>query len=308
MNLPSLSLTSPRLRQALGLALILVPLLLPLATSCAEPAAPGKRMTVFVGIAPHLYLGRRIGGSRVRVEVLLPPGKSPASFVPNPDQTREMGRARLYFYLGLPFERELVVRLKKQPRHPEIVNLQEGLELRPMSPGHKPREEGGKTGLDPHTWLDPRLAARQAATMARALSRSDPAGRQYYTANLARLQRELHELYLKLQGELAPLRGATLLVYHPAFGYFARAFGLKQMAIETGGKRPKGRTLAELIHQARRHRVKAIFVEPQFDRRNAEKIAASLDCEVVQIDPLAGDYSANLNRIAETIRRFLGQP
>ena len=295
-------------RIKIGLAGLLLLLLgglgLPATAITAGKADIAPALTVMVGIAPHRQLCKLIGGRRIRVSALLPPGKSPASFVPTPAQVRELGRARLYFSLGLPFEQRVLERLAQMPEHPEIVSLQEGLELKPFSPvnGNRIRDQ---KHLDPHTWLDPRLAARQAATMARALSRIDPAGQKFYQANLEKLQQQLDQLYRKLKTELAPLKGKTLLVYHPAFGYFARAFGLEQLAIETAGKRPKGRTLATLIRKARQRRVRAIFVEPQFDRRNAEKIAQSLNCEVVQIDPLAADYSANLERIAAKIRHYL---
>jgi len=278
--------------------------LLPLPAAWAGAPASRGPLPVFVGIAPHGYLCRRIGGDRVRVEVLLPPGKSPASFVPTPARVLGLGRARLYFSLGLPFERQLVSRLQNQPRHPEIIDLQQNIELRPMEPGPADQHTG-KKGRDPHTWLDPRLAARQAETMARALSRIDPDGHRLYSENLNRLRQELDRLYLDLSRKLAPLKGAPLFVYHPAFGYFAAAFGLRQVAIEAAGKQPRGRALAGLIHKARQLKIKAIFVEPQFDRRNAEKIAASLGCAVVPIDPLAADYEANLNRMAAVIRRYL---
>jgi zinc transport system substrate-binding protein len=309
VNPPAGSLKFPQAVQVLVplLCLALCRLIFP--GPVAGAANPEKYLpppTVFVGIAPHRWLCRRIGGERVRVELLLPPGKSPASFVPTPAQVRELSRARLYFQLGLPFERELLKRLALMPRHPEIIDLQAGIELRPMADSGPGKRVAASAGRDPHTWLDPRLAARQAATMAAALSRIDPDGSKLYAANLARLEKELNDLYRELKKQLEPLSGSTLLVYHPAFGYFAAAFGLRQAAIEAAGKQPRGRALAELIQKARRLKVRAIFVEPQFDRRSAEKIAATLNCTVVAIDPLAADYSANLKRIAATISRFPG--
>ena len=264
---------------------------------------------VFVSIGAHLDFCQQIGGRRVAVKLALPPGKSPETYSPTPQQINNLSRARLYFKVGLPFESAFLKKLRTLPRSPEIVDTQTGIKLQPM-PGelydqthnrHPQRHEG----LDPHTWLDPELARHQAKTIYQTLCRIDPKGKNIYTSNYSLLELKLNVLDDELKKSFAPFHGRTIFVYHPAFNYFARAFGLKQRAIEMGGKTPKARELTAFIKRARAENIAALFVQPQFDRQSAEKIAGALNCAVVAIDPLAVNYCANLKHIATTIQAHI---
>ncbi|HIE08024.1 MAG TPA: ABC transporter substrate-binding protein [Desulfarculaceae bacterium] len=268
---------------------------------------------VFVSIGAHLDFCRQIGGNRVSVRLALPPGKSPETYAPSPRQINDLSRARLFFKVGLPFETAFLRKLKALPRSPDIIDTQAGIKLEPM-PGAPYNHDHSKNherhhnsshrheGLDPHTWLDPKLALQQATTIYQTLSRIDPDGKNIYSNNYKILERNLKVLDNELKNSFIPLRGRTIFVYHPAFSYFARAFGLQQRAIEIAGKTPKARDLTEFIKEARTEKIAALFVQPQFDRQSAEKIARALDCAVIGIDPLAADYCANLRHIATTIQ------
>ena len=105
-----------------------------------------------------------------------------------------------------------------------------------------------------------------------------------------------------------PLQGKTLLVFHPSYGYFADAYGLKQIAVEMGGKEPGARQLARLIDRAKEDGVRMIFVQPQFSKGSARTIAEAIGGAVVPLDPLARDYLENLERMARDINRaFAGE-
>jgi zinc transport system substrate-binding protein len=95
-------------------------------------------------------------------------------------------------------------------------------------------------------------------------------------------------------------------VYHPAFGYFADAYGLKQVPVEVEGKEPSARQLAAFIERAKAAGAKVIFVQPQFSTKSAEAVARSIGGAVVPMDPLATDYLANLERTAEKTAEALG--
>ncbi len=110
-------------------------------------------------------------------------------------------------------------------------------------------------------------------------------------------------MHTRLRNELLPYKGKTFYVFHPAFGYFAAAFGLKQRAVEAGGRSPSPRQLAALIEQARKEKVRIIFVQPQFDQKGAEAIARAIDGTVINLDPLAYDVLGNFSRIAESLDR-----
>ncbi|HDS16066.1 MAG TPA: ABC transporter substrate-binding protein [Proteobacteria bacterium] len=268
-------------------------------------------ISIFCSIGPHLDFCRRIGGNRVRAMLLLEPGENPSTYAPSPAKIEALHRARFFFSVGLPFEQMLLSKIKNLDQGPEIVDTQAGITLLPMTDYTfvaPPHDHIHNEGLDPHSWLDPRLALQQAANIAAALSRNDPANKNYYDNNFKMLESELNALHEKLQISLLALSGSPLMVYHPAFGYFARAYNLRQIAIEIEGKQPKARDLAQFIQTARENRVRAIFIQPQFDRHSAEKIARAVNCAVVPIDPLAVDYINNLDRIATLVRSHIEPP
>lgn len=291
-------------------ALILVLVLLAMPGAQARAAeAPANR--VAASILPQAYFLERIGGDRVAVEVLVGPGQSPGTYEPSPRQLARLSEARLYFRIGVPFEESLVPRLEALYPEMKVVDTARGLPLRRLEESDPAHSEHGHCDhdhgeLDPHTWLSPRLALVQSEVMARALSEQDPEGIGLYREGLKALRADLTELDERLRTILAPLEGRTLLVFHPAFGYLAGEYGLRQVAIETGGRSPGPRHLRELIHRARAEKAGAVFVQPQFSTRAAEAVAAEIGVPVVPIDPLARDYIANLEAMAGAIREALG--
>ena len=172
--------------------------------------------------------------------------------------------------------------------------------------GHDAAHDHSHGGSDPHIWLSPRLVQVQARTIADALKQADPAGAAVYEANLQQFIADLEALDAELRQALAPVRGKTLMVFHPSWGYFADAYGLEQHAIELEGKEPSARQLTRIIARAKAEDVRVIFVQPQFSQSSAEAVAGAIDGAVVPIDPLARDYMANLRRVARTIREALG--
>jgi len=269
---------------------------------------PQLPIPIFVSIGPHLDFCRQIGGNRVSVQLLLPPGKSPGTYAPTPQQMQTLSRAQLFFKVGLPFEKVLLKKIKALSKHPQIIDTQAGIILQPMSDGHFNKSQTSPHDhhhLDPHSWLDPRLALKQATTIYTALSRIDPEGNEIYLENLNSLKTKLQTLHKNLTTTLVPLAGSTIFVYHPAFGYFARAYNLHQLAVEIEGKRPKAKELTRFIKKARQEKARVIFVQPQFDQKSARKIADSLNCAVIPLDPLAQNYCANLNHIGETVKNNL---
>lgn len=271
----------------------------------AATGGPGaSRLAVFADIAPLAGLARLVGGDRVRVSVLVPPGRDPHTFEPTPRQLTALASARLFVGLGLPFEKRLATRLAQINPGLELVDAAAGIQRIPLASGG----EGGGHGRgepDPHLWLDPLRGARIAANLARAFSAADPAGRDAYQANLERLRARLQDLDARLRQVLAPYRGREFLVFHPALGYLAHAYGLKQVAIQAGGREPGPRRLARLIQLARAKGIRIIFVEPQFPQAQARALARAIGGAVVTLDPLAPDYLQGLERLAAELARAL---
>jgi zinc transport system substrate-binding protein len=299
--------------------------------SAAIPTEPGAEpagsITAFVSIPPQQYVVDRIGGTHVTTEVLVAPGQSPHSFDATPKQMVALAESRVYFAIGLPFERELLARIKELHPDLEIVDMGRGVPRRKLEERaehgtargdphrtsgdraeHGPEEGHGDEAhgnTDPHIWLSPRLARIQARNVLVALVEIDPVHADDYRSNYASLLGDLNELDGEIAEALAPVRGRTIYVFHPAFGYLTDAYGLKQIAVETEGSEPSARDLARLIEEARRDGVRVIFVQPQFAPKSAAAVAREIGGAVVPIDPLAYDYLANLRTMASLIRKAL---
>ncbi len=287
----------PRVMPAILAAAAAALALLSAGCSRASPARTSSRLVVFTSIPPLQDFVQRVGGERVRAEALVQPGQEPHTYEPTPRQMAGLARARLFFLSGFPFENALVPRLQSTMPDLEIVDTREGIVL---------QEE--EEGADPHVWMSPLLAQRQARTIRDTLVRVDPAGEPSYRANFERFASELQEVHQELGKALAPLAGRELLVYHPAFGYFAAEYGLKQVAVQMGGKEPTARQLAELIRLARERHIRVVFVQPQFSQAGAKAVAEAIDGAVVRLDDLPRDYLANLRDISRKVREALDTP
>jgi zinc transport system substrate-binding protein len=264
------------------------PLLLALNAKADEP------IRVFVSILPQAQLVEKIGGERVEVSVLVQPGQSPATFSPTPKQLAELSRAKLFVRVGVPFERGFLEKVRETYPQLRIVDQRENVEL--LGTGVHDHGE-----VDPHIWLDPKRLKVQAQTIAKALVSAEPDGLAEFNANLHRLLGELEALDRRIERVLAPFKGQILMVYHPAYGYFAESYGLRQVAVEAGGKEPGARRLAGIIDQARRIKARVIFVQPQFSKKSAALVAEAIGGTVVPMDPLARDVLSNLENMAKTV-------
>jgi zinc transport system substrate-binding protein len=283
--------------------LILTGMVVPLER--AASAADDTKIRVFVTILPLSYFAERIGGDRVEVSVLVPPGQSPATYEPTPGQMVELAEAQILFTIGVPFEKSLLRGLSTTHEDIEIADTRKGVDLLPMVTDEDHGDEHGHGTHDPHVWLDPVRAKVIARNMADSLEHIDVEHAGAFREDLRGLLSDLDDVHGKISGVLAPLEGTTMYAFHPAYGYFADRYGLRQKAISPGGKEPGPRHLARLIGAAKKEGVKAIFVQPQFSDSTAEVIAREIGADIIPLDPLAHDYIRNLEAIARRIRRAL---
>ncbi len=271
-------------------------------TVCASDADEPPH--VAVSIPPQKWVVGFLAGDLVIIDVLVSPGSSPATFEPSPRQMTELAHAIAYFAIGVPFERAVVPRIAEQIPDLVIVDTASGVEKREMSSvgGHHHH-----SALDPHVWLDPIRMKTISTTTARALQELLPSSRDVIEERLQKSIRALEMVDKRISEVLAGLAGREILVFHPAYGYFTDRYGLVQVAVEVEGKAPTGRQLASVIDRFGERGVPAIFVQPQFSRTSADRIAAALGSKVVELDPLASDYSSNLEEMARRIAAELGE-
>jgi len=253
-------------------------------------ANAGEKIRVFVSILPQAQLVEGIGGERVEVNVLVRPGESPATYSPTPRQLAELCEAKLFIRVGVPFEEGFINKVRETYPQLKIVDQRDNVRLLKSV-----------DGTDPHIWLDPKRLKVQVQNIAKALVEADPGNIEGYNDRLGKLIGKLEEIDKRLATMMAPYRGRTILAYHPAYGYFADSYGLKQVAVEAGGKEPGGRQLAKIIEQARELKAKVIFVQPQFSKKRAELVAKAIGGKVVAMDPLARDVISNLEKMARAV-------
>lgn len=266
-----------------------------------------EKLKVFVSILPQAYLVERVGGEHVEVDVLVSPGENPAIYNPTPKQMARLARARVYFRIGVPFENGVMPKVKSMVKRLRVVDTRKGVPLRRMErhPLERGADEGRhhhEEGYDPHIWLAPSFLKTQARTIAGALGDADPDHAGDYETNLAAFVKDIEATDSRIRDALKPFAGRTFYVFHPAYGYFADAYGLKQMPVEIEGKSPAPRQLQALIQQAKADNVRIVFAQPQFAEKSAARIAESIGGAVVAMDPLAKDVLKNLEDMAAKIQ------
>ncbi len=269
-------------------------------------------INVHVSILPQKYFVEKIGKERVKVNVLVKPGKSPATYAPTPDQIKKLSMSDLYFKISVPFENSILHKIKSMNKT-QIIDTNRDIVLRDMTNhNHTHKKNAGhghSTGKDPHTWMDPLIVKKQAHIIFQTLLEYDSKFnpnfnrdiKKRYEKNYLEFIGELDRLDKRLHAILNEVKGKNIFVFHPFLGYFTDAYGLKQTAIETMGKAPRGKELSKFIKLARKEKIKTIFVQPQFDKNAAQKIASIIHGRVISIDPLAYDYLVNMENIAKII-------
>lgn len=295
------------------------------------------KLLTFVSILPQKYFVQQIGKDFVDVQVMVQPGASPHTYEPRPRQMADLSKAKAYFAVGVTFEDAWLNRIAAANPKMKVVHTDHGIKKLPMAPHphhddkdaehqykgapeegerhhaedehHEADEPGhghhGHGGLDPHIWLSPPLVKIQARNILTALQEIDPAHRAFYETNFQKFVLQIDGLDVELNKIFAGRQGLQFMVFHPAWGYFAHAYGLTQVCVEIEGKDPKPAQLKTLIEHAREKGIKVIFVQPQFSIRNAEIVAREIGGQVAFADPLAEDWMANLREVAENFKAAL---
>lgn len=272
-----------------------------------EPGDENHTLVVACTIPPQEEFIKSIGGNKTRVLVMVPAGASPHTFEPVPSQIARLESADLYVSVGsgIEFENRWLDRIKTMYPDLPIANSSENISLmQGEEEQHEtsPEETAGKkTASDPHVWLSVRNAVEMVGTTCRALTDLRPENKVLYEKNRDIYITRLNALDRKINKALAGLPSKKILVYHPAFGYFCRDYGLTQISVEENGKEPSAKGLASVIDQAIHDNISFIFIEPEVSSRTAQTLASEVNASVVLISPLSGKYIDNMQTIADRI-------
>jgi len=273
-------------------------------------------LKVTVSILPQKYFVEQIAGEKVKVNVMVRPGFSPATYEPQTSQMKLLSDSKVYFSIGVPFENAWLEKFENANRKMLLIDTSKGITKLEMSEHdhhedekehHEEEkddhheEEHHENGLDPHVWLDPLLVKIQAKNIYETLIKVDNKNKVFYTKNYHSFLKNLDQLNMKIESKLKSVSKSEFMVFHPSWGYFAKRYDLEQIVVEKEGKEPKPKEIVELIKEAKEHQIKVIFVSPQFSQKAAQTIARSIKGKVVNIDHLAYDYPTGLMNTAQAI-------
>jgi zinc transport system substrate-binding protein len=259
-----------------------------------NPESTENTLKVIVTILPQAEFVQKIGGDKVTVTTMVPPGASPHVYEPTPSQLTAVSKASVYMKVGsgIQFEQVWLQKIVDINKDMEMVDCSEGVDL--IITGDNGR-------YDPHIWLSPKNAIIMVENMCEGLIAVDPGNADYYTRNKIQYIEKLTELDRDIRNVLTGVKPRKILVYHPSWAYFCRDYDLEQIPIEEEGKEPTPRGIAELIEQAKKYNITVVFASPQFSTETAEIIAQEINGTVLLIDPLAENYIDNMRTIAEKI-------
>jgi len=270
--------------------------------SCGGRAVPLGKIGVVVSILPQQEFVQAIGGDKVNVTVMVPPGFDPHTYEPKPSQVREVTQSKMYAKLGsgLGFELSYLDSLLSVNKGILVCNCADGIQLLTSSD-----QEEGPGGTDPHIWLSPNDVKIMVQNITKYLASLDPANQAFYEANRDAYITKLTQLDQDIKSGLANVKNRKFMVLHPAWAYFACDYNLEEIAIEVSGKEPSAQDLARLVDAARQDNIKIIFVSPQFSTRSAEFLAKEIGGTTVLIDVLAPDYIENMYYILGEMKKAM---
>lgn len=258
------------------------------------PHAAGPAKALVVATFYPLYeFARQVGGERVEVVALVPPGVEPHEWEPTPADVARVQKARVFVYNGAGLE-PWVDRLLGEvlPRQATVVKATQGL---PLVAADLPRHEHGAADArggapDPHVWLDPVLASAQVELIRGGLATADPTGAAAYAEGARRYTAELEALHRAYEAGLAHCARRDVVTSHAAFAYLARRYHLTQVPVMglAPEAEPSPAEMAAIVRFMRRQRVTHVFFETLISSKLAETLAREVGARALVLNPIEG--------------------
>lgn len=275
-------------------------ILLILVSACGNPSQKADKPILTVTLEPLRYLTEALTGNDFQVVSMVPKGSSPESYDPTPQQLVNLSQSQAYLRIGyIGFEQAWMKKLEANCPNMKVFDTSKGIDLI-RGEGHWHGDHFHEGGVEPHIWSSTRNAVIIAENICTALYELNPTQQEVYRQRLDSLKQVIAQTEKEIR-TLLQEADSTFLIYHPALSYFARDYGLKQISIEEGGKEPSPARLKVLIETTRKENTHVIFVQQEFDQRNAQLIADELGVNIVSINPLSYDWAEEMIRIARAL-------
>ena len=270
---------------------------------------------IVVSILPQQTFVEKIGANKVNVIAMVTPGSNPHSYEPKPSQMVHISKADIYFPIGFGFEDTWLEKFANQNKNMKFVEMTKGIKKIMMKKHnhhhgdehenhdeHEHHKDEVKYKEDPHTWTSPKNVKIMAKNIYDTLVQIDASNKEYYLNNYNKFLEEINQTDEKIKAIFSKIeKNSKFMVFHPAWGYFAKDYNLVQFPIEVEGKEPKPKMLKRIIQEAKKENIKAIFTQSEFSDKSAKVIADELKIKVIKETPLATNWSQNLIHVANTI-------
>lgn len=277
--------------------------LLLLLVACNPDTKRSDKLLISVSILPQQYFIERIAGEMVEVNVMIPPGASPATYEPTFSQLSKLDQSLVYLRIGyIGFELSWMNKISAVNPDLKIVDLSTGINpIRLEEEEHHHLHEHAHGGIDPHLWMSALNAKIIARNTFNVLIQTFPDEEEKLTAQFSNLLLELDTIDDSITKMLSDQKERSFMIYHPALSYFARDYNLEQFSLEIGGKTPSPAHMKWMIDLGREKNISTIFLQQQFDQKNAEVLANEIGAKIVQINPLDPDWQGQMYYIANQL-------
>lgn len=276
-------------------------LIMTLCLTACQNAPKTNTKTLTVTIEPLRFFTEAIAGDKYQVISMVPKGSSPETYDPTPQQLVNLNHSEAYLRIGhIGFEQAWMKKLQANAPDMKVFDTSEGINFI-REEGHRHGDHYHEGGIEPHIWNSTVNASIIANNIYKALCKLDAANETYYRMRLHALQDMIAETEKDVRTCLENA-DSTFLIYHPALSYFARDYGRRQISIEEGGKEPSPTHLKHLIETCRQENARVIFVQQEFDQRNAQLIADELGAKVILINPLSYDWQKEMLNVAKSLQ------
>lgn len=276
--------------------------------SCSGNKTDKTKPIVTVSLAPQKYLLEQIVGDRIDIKCLLENGGNPESYEPSFANMSDLEASVLYFRAGnMTFEDRLLQRISQVNPALKIIDtstgidLIEGTHLHTAATPHRHAAPAASSDVDPHTWSSVKNARVIVKNMLDAIVQVDSVNADFYRANYNRFDSHLDSMDKAITRTLEPLKSTHFLVWHPSLSYFARDYGLHQIAVGHSTKESSIPNLQHSIDSSRDRQATVFFFQKEMDSRQAEAVNEQIGAKRVDINPLDYDWEADINRIVDAI-------
>jgi len=250
---------------------------------------------VAVSIPPQKYIVDSISKGLVESMVIVEPGNSPHTYEPKPSQMVKLSKAKAYLAIGVEFERAWLPKFTQQNSKLKVFYVDKNITK--ISINHNLEIED-----DPHIWLNSNNLKEIAKSTTKALISIDPQNREIYLNNLKEFIVKIDKNSKEIESILKDVEPRVFLIFHPSWGYFAKEYNLKQIAVEISGKEPTPKELIAVLNLAKKYRVKTIFVQPEFSKKSVNLIAKELNIHVKEVTPLKYNILDNMLNFAKMLK------